>query len=102
MSLGSYCCVSSDTFVSDISERTSRNISRNHIRLTAEGVAEDHPLIGSLSLGLAPAPARPVEPETLRVIIRAIREARQVSAHYVSFSQTDGRLRRIEPHALGL
>ena len=25
-------------------------------------VAEDHPLIGSLSLGIAPAPARPVEP----------------------------------------
>jgi len=73
----------------------------SRLRLTAEGVAEDHPLIGSLSLGLAPAPARPVEPETLRVIIRAIREARQVSAHYVSFSQTDGRMRRIEPHALG-
>ncbi|MCF8509672.1 MAG: WYL domain-containing protein [Hyphomonadaceae bacterium] len=73
----------------------------SRLRLTAEGVAEDHPLIGSLSLGIAPAPARPVEPETLRVIIRAIREARQVSAHYVSFSQTDGRMRRIEPHALG-
>jgi predicted DNA-binding transcriptional regulator YafY len=72
----------------------------SRLRLTAEGVAADHPLIGALSLGIAPAPARPVDPGTLRVIIRAIREARQVSAHYVSFSQTDGRLRRIEPHAL--
>jgi predicted DNA-binding transcriptional regulator YafY len=77
---------------------TAEVLSR--LRLTAEGVAGDHPLIGALSLGLAPAPARPVDPETLRVIIRAIREARQVSAHYVSFSQTDGRMRRIEPHAL--
>lgn len=73
----------------------------SRLRLTAEGLAGDHPLIGSLSLGVAPAPARPVEPETLRVIIRAIREARQMSAHYVSFSQVDGRIRRLEPHALG-
>ena len=72
----------------------------SRLRLTAEGVAGNHPLIGALSLGVAPAPARPVEADTLRVIIRAIREARQVSAHYVSFSQTDGRMRRIEPHAL--
>lgn len=77
---------------------TAEVLSR--LRLTAEGVAGDHPLIGALSLGIAPAPARPVDAETLRVIIRAIREARQVSAHYVSFSQTDGRMRRIEPHAL--
>lgn len=77
---------------------TAEVLSR--LRLTAEGVAGDHPLIGALSLGIAPAPARPVDPETLRVIVRAIREARQVSAHYVSFSQTDGRVRRIEPHAL--
>lgn len=73
----------------------------SRLRLTAEGISGDHPLLGSLSLGVAPSPARPVDPETLRVIIRAIREARQVSAHYVSFSQTDGRMRRIEPHALG-
>ena len=77
---------------------TAEVLSR--LRLTAEGVAGNHPLIGALSLGIAPAPARPVDADTLRVIIRAIREARQISAHYVSFSQTDGRMRRIEPHAL--
>lgn len=107
--------IAPDNLVYDKSDKTYRAGARfaprflhpdtdevlSRLRLTAEGVAEDHPLIGSLSLGLAPAPARPVEPETLRVIIRAIREARQVSAHYVSFSQTDGRMRRIEPHALG-
>jgi len=107
--------IAPDNLVYDKSDKTYRAAARfsprflhpdtdevlSRLRLTAEGVAEDHPLIGSLSLGIAPAPARPVEPETLRVIIRAIREARQVSAHYVSFSQTDGRMRRIEPHALG-
>jgi len=107
--------IAPDNLVYDKSDKTYRAGARfaprflhpdtdevlSRLRLTAEGVAEDHPLIGSLSLGVAPAPARPVEPETLRVIIRAIREARQVSAHYVSFSQTDGRMRRIEPHALG-
>jgi hypothetical protein len=107
--------IAPDNLVYDKSDKTYRAGARfaprfldpdtdevlSRLRLTAEGVAEDHPLIGSLSLGIAPAPARPVEPETLRVIIRAIREARQVSAHYVSFSQTDGRMRRIEPHALG-
>jgi hypothetical protein len=107
--------IAPDNLVYDKSDKTYRAAVRfaprflhpdtdevlSRLRLTAEGVAEDHPLIGSLSLGIAPAPARPVEPETLRVIIRAIREARQVSAHYVSFSQTDGRMRRIEPHALG-
>ena len=107
--------IAPDNLVYDKSDKTYRAAARfaprflhpdtdevlSRLRLTAEGVAEDHPLIGSLSLGIAPAPARPVEPETLRVIIRAIREARQVSAHYVSFSQTDGGMRRIEPHALG-
>ena len=107
--------IAPDNLVYDKSDKTYRAAARfaprflhpdtdevlSRLRLTAEGVAEDHPLIGSLSLGIAPAPARPVEPEILRVIIRAIREARQVSAHYVSFSQTDGRVRRIEPHALG-
>jgi len=107
--------IAPDNLVYDKSDKTYRAGARfaprflhpdtdevlSRLRLTAEGVAEDHPLIGSLSLGIAPAPARPVEPETLRVIVRAIREARQVSAHYVSFSQTDGRMRRIEPHALG-
>jgi hypothetical protein len=107
--------IAPDNLVYDKSDKTYRAAARfaprflhpdtdevlSRLRLTAEGVAEDHPLIGSLSLGIAPAPARPVEPETLRVIVRAIREARQVSAHYVSFSQTDGRMRRIEPHALG-
>jgi len=107
--------IAPDNLVYDKSDKTYRAGARfaprflhpdtdevlSRLRLTAEGAAEDHPLIGSLSLGIAPAPARPVEPETLRVIIRAIREARQVSAHYVSFSQTDGRMRRIEPHALG-
>jgi len=107
--------IAPDNLVYDKSDKTYRGSARfasrflhpdtdevlSRLRLTAEGVAEDHPLIGSLSLGIAPAPARPVEPEILRVIIRAIREARQVSAHYVSFSQTDGRVRRIEPHALG-
>lgn len=107
--------IAPDNLVYDKSDKTYRAGARfaprflhpdtdevlSRLRLTAEGVADDHPLIGSLSLGIAPAPARPVESETLRVIIRAIREARQVSAHYVSFSQTDGRMRRIEPHALG-
>ena len=107
--------IAPDNLVYDKSDKTYRAGARfasrflhpdtgevlSRLRLAAEGVAEDHPLIGSISLGIAPAPARPVEPETLRVIIRAIRETRQVSAHYVSFSQTDGRMRRIEPHALG-
>ena len=107
--------IAPDNLVYDKSDKTYRAGARfaprflhpdtdevlSRLRLTAEGVAEDHPLIGSISLGIAPAPARPVEPETLRVIIRAIRETRQVSAHYVSFSQTDGRMRRIEPNALG-
>ncbi|RYG38848.1 MAG: WYL domain-containing protein [Burkholderiales bacterium] len=107
--------IAPDNLVYDKSDKTYRAGARfaprflhpdtdevlSRLRLTAEGVAEDNPLIGFLSLGIAPAPARPVESETLRVIIRAIREARQLSAHYVSFSQTDGRMRRIEPHALG-
>lgn len=81
-------------FTPDSAETLSR------LRLVSEGITADHPIIGALVLGLAPAPARPVEPETLRIVIRAIRERRQVSAHYVSFSQSDGRMRRLEPHAL--
>jgi predicted DNA-binding transcriptional regulator YafY len=70
------------------------------LRLVAEGVTPQHPIIGQLALGLAPAPARPVDPDTLRTVVRAIRERQQVSAHYVSFSQSDGRTRTLEPHAL--
>jgi hypothetical protein len=82
--------IATDNLIYDSSDKTYRAAARfaprfldpdtdevlSRLRLFAEGVAEDHSLIGSLSLGLAPVPARPVEPETLRVIIRAIREAR--------------------------
>ncbi len=72
----------------------------SQLRLVAEGVTGDHPIIGQLALGIAATPARPVDADTLRTVVRAIRERRQMSAHYVSFSQTDGRMRRLEPHAL--
>lgn len=72
--------IAPDNLVYDKSDKTYRADARvaprfllpdtdellSWLRLTAEGVAEDHPLISSLSLGIAPAPARPIEKAGVR------------------------------------
>jgi hypothetical protein len=72
----------------------------SRLRLVAEGVSPVHPILGPIPLGLVATPIRPVAAETLRTVIRSIREGCAMTAHYVSFTQTDGRMRRLAPHAL--
>ncbi|MBU6320062.1 MAG: WYL domain-containing protein [Alphaproteobacteria bacterium] len=72
----------------------------SQLRLVAEGVSGAHPIIGVIPLGLVATPIRPVASETLRTVIGCIREGGAMSTHYVSFTQTDGRMRRLAPHAL--
>jgi hypothetical protein len=72
------------------------------LRLIAEGIiipADGH--LGSPPiLGVAEAPPRSVEPTTLVLVLAAIRESRMLQARYTSFSSSEPRLRRLEPHAL--
>ena len=74
--------IAPDNLVYDKSDKTYRAAVRfaprfldpdtdevlSRLRLTAEGVAEDHPLIGSLSLGIAPAPARPLSTPAAKLL----------------------------------
>lgn len=69
-------------------------------RLVAEHVTEADWLSSQMRFDIAGAPARPVAAPVLRLVVRAIRERRQLSAWYVSFTSTEGRMRLIEPHAL--
>ncbi len=50
-------------------------------------------------LSVVPDPARNVEPASLRAILSAIRERREIDIHYRSLSEA--RFRTIGPHALG-
>ncbi len=70
------------------------------LRLVAEGILERDELSASLDVDVAVTPTRPVAPDILRTVLRAIGERRQMTAAYVSFRSTQGRMRTLEPHAL--
>lgn len=69
-------------------------------RLVAEGVLPADTLASAVPLALAPAPSRPVDITTLRHVVLAINQARQLRTFYVSFTGSAPRERIIEPHAL--
>jgi predicted DNA-binding transcriptional regulator YafY len=70
------------------------------LRLVAEGILERDELSAALDVDVAVTPTRPVAPDILRTVLRAIGERRQMTAAYVSFRSTQGRMRTLEPHAL--
>lgn len=70
------------------------------LRLVAEGLVPQDEFSREVGIGLAVTPERPVSADILRVVVRAIAEKLQMTAWYVSFRSTTGRMRTLEPHAL--
>jgi len=80
--------------------RPDPSATLGRFRLIAEGIMAPDALSAPVDIGLAVTPDRPVPADVLRVVMRAIAEKRRMSAWYVSFRSTEGRMRTLEPHAL--
>lgn len=72
------------------------------LRLISEGQLSKDAGVLALPppLAIADAPARRVPAETLRQVLRAIRDGAQLTATYVSFQRPEPTRRRLSPHAL--
>ncbi len=75
----------------------------NQLRLITEGVLDrvDSLIKVFPDWDCAPAPTRLVQPETLQIVLEAIRDRHAMEIRYQSLSKPEPRWRWITPHALG-
>ncbi|SEP50224.1 WYL domain-containing protein [Rhodospirillales bacterium URHD0017] len=75
----------------------------SQLRAVADGVLDQsHAWIGNPpAYGAAPAPARGVDPKTLREVLAAIRRTKAIEIRYQSLSRPEPKWRWVDPHAIG-